>query len=160
MPAFFHQDRIALVSRQHACAVPHAPDDGGADEDGFHISGRCAGLEFRFRRDARDTAIDLPPVGVALDADIDEPQALLRGARNLVGQQDRAGAGSEDGPPPAELAQRLHQVLFTQQLEHGGALAAGNDQAVQVFEVGCAAHLHSRGPGSLGRLDVRVEISL
>jgi len=85
---------------------------------------------------------------------------FLRGAGNFARQQDRSGAGAEDGTPPAELTQRLHQVLLAQQLEHGGALAARDDQAVQTFQVGCGANFHDGGSGARGRFGMRVEIAL
>src|SRR5437588_10871753 len=158
--SLLHQDWIALVSRQHARAFSDAADDGGPDEDSLHSARRGAGLEIRFGRDAGDAAIDLPAVGIALHSDVDETQAFLRRAGDFVGQQDGSGAGAEDGPLAAELPQRLHQILLAQQLEHRGALAAGDDQAVQAFQVRGGAHFHHGGAGARGRFGMRLEIAL
>ena len=58
----------------------------------------------------RHAAVQLPAVGVALDVDVHQAEALLLRVRHAAGQQDGAGAGAEDGPARAELAQRLEQI--------------------------------------------------
>ena len=102
--ALLHQHRVAVVARQDAHAAPDPPDDRRADED------RLQSARPR-RAELRHAAVQLPAVGVALDVDIHQAEALLVGVRDPAGQQDGAGAGAEDGPARAELAQRLEQVL-------------------------------------------------
>ncbi len=52
-------------------------------------SGVIAGEEFAFA----DGAVDLPPVGVAADADVQGAESRLRGIVHFLGKQDGSGAG-------------------------------------------------------------------
>ena len=38
MFALFHKDRISMILGEHLYSGPRAPDDGGADENGFNIA--------------------------------------------------------------------------------------------------------------------------
>ena len=49
----------------------------------------------RRRVDLAHEGVDLPAVGVALDGDVDQAEALLRRVRDLAREHDRAGAGPE-----------------------------------------------------------------
>ena len=60
----------------------------------------------------------------------------------------------------AESGQRLHQVFLEQQLQHGGAFAAGDNQAIDASEVTGRAHFDCRSSDALYRLPVRVKIAL
>ena len=158
--ALFDQNRVTVIPHQHLGAVSDAANNGGADEDCFHVAGVRARLEVGLRSDAGDTAVHLAAVGVAFHADIDEAETFLRRTRDFVSQKDCSGASAEDGASAAELAQGLHQVLFVQQLEHGGALASRNDQPIEPFQIGCRAHRSRLSSGALDGLGMRVEIAL
>ena len=132
---------------------PHAADDGRADEDGFQVAAVRHG-------DARDAAVDLAAVGVALDGDVHQTEACLRGMRHFARQQNRAGAGAEDRLLLGEALERFGQVFLIEQLEHGGAFAAGDDQAVALFQVGNGAHFDGMAAGALDGFAMRFEIAL
>ena len=63
------------------------------------------------------------------------PRLSCGRAGDVAGQQNRARAGAEDGLAPAERGQRLEQPVVVQQLEHGGALAAGQDQSIEIGQL-------------------------
>ena len=75
-------------------------------------------------------------------------------------QQDRAGAGAEDRLAGGELAQRLGQVFDLEQLEHGGAFAAGHDEAVAGVQLLRGADFDGASSGALHGFAVSVKIAL
>src|SRR5690348_9957809 len=95
VPALLHPNRIALVGRQNFSAGADSQDLRRAYENRLHL--------IRTYLKPRDLAINLAAVGVALDVDIDEIEAGLRGFSDGVSQQDRAGASSEDRLMSGEL---------------------------------------------------------
>ena len=63
-----------------------------------------------------------------------------------LGEQDHAGAGAEHRRAAArQRRDRLAQAVGVDQLAHGGRLAAGQDQRVEVDEVARQAHLDRLG---------------
>ena len=133
-------DDVAVHFCQHLGLGADGGDVGGADEGhgdlahAFHLG---HGVE----------AAQLPPVGVALGGQVHGGEAG-DAALHLVGQQDQARAGAVDGQTsPDLLLQRLEQVQVAQELAHHGALAAGQDEAVQgLFQIALLADLKPRGP--------------
>jgi hypothetical protein len=60
-----------------------------------------------------------------------------------------ARAGAEDRMGFAELAQGLQQVFQLDQLEHGAALAAGDDERIDILQSIRRTHFDGFGPGAL-----------
>ena len=77
-----------------------------------------------------------------------------------LSQEDRAGAGTEDGSFTAKLNEWLDHAFSVQQLEHGGAFAAGHDQAVAGVQLLSRADFDSAASGPLHGFAVSVEIAL
>ena len=103
--ALLHPHRIAVILRQHGAARAYAADDRRADEHSFHVAAVR-------HRDARDAAVDLAAIGVALDGDIHQAQARLRGMRHFARQQDRSGAAAEDRLVLGEALERFGQPFL------------------------------------------------
>src|SRR5678815_3655768 len=64
------EHRIAHVPRQHAHAGTAPANDRRTDEDRFHIAAV-------FEPDPRHRAVDLPSIGIALDADVHQSERFL-----------------------------------------------------------------------------------
>ena len=85
-----HGHRIVSFGRDHFDSGPNALDLGRADEHHLNRS------EPDFRQLAfADGAVDLAPIGIAADADIEGAQTCLLRVLDFAGQQDGAGAGSK-----------------------------------------------------------------
>src|SRR5580698_6024651 len=108
--ALFYEYWIALIRSQHIRLPADAANDGSTNEDRFEIAfdPRCL--------QARDAAVELAPVSVALHIDVHEAERRLRRIGNLRSEQNGAGAGSEDRALLAKLAQRIEQLFFFEQL--------------------------------------------
>jgi len=64
----------------------------------------------------------------------------LRGIFDFGGEQDCAGAGTEDGAAGVcEVSNSVVEALFLEKLELRGTFHAGKDEAVALFEVGDGA---------------------
>ena len=109
-------------------------DAGGADED--HLE-RAAG-EFGFG--VQDGGVDLAAVGVALDGDVEGSEGLLGRVGDVLCEQDDSGAGPEGRGLVNEVFENVEEAALLEELEHGGGLAAGHDEAVDSFEVGGEAN--------------------
>ncbi len=107
-----------------------------------------------------DAAVDLAAVGVAFDGDVHQAEARLRGMRDFAGQQNRSGATAVDRLVLAEALERFGQPFLIEQLQHGGAFAAGDDQAVAALQVGNGAHFDGVAAGPLDRFAMRFEVAL
>jgi hypothetical protein len=160
MFALFDKDRISMIFGEHLYSGARAPDDGGADENGFNITRPGALLKLRARFDSSNPAIDLSTVGIAFDRHIDDAEAFLRGVLHVGSEQNGPGAGAEDGLLLREPAQRLLEIHVIQELEHGGALAAGDYQTVEIVELFGGSDLHSVGTGASEGALVGFEIAL
>src|SRR6266568_8005332 len=129
-----------------------AGDAGGADED--HLE--WAALEFG--GGGEDGGVDLAAVGVALDGDVECGEGFLRWVRDFFGEEDRAGAGAEGRGAADEGLEGVEEVVALEELEHGGGLAAGHDEAVDFWwagEVFRGADEFWGGSEGLQGLDVR-----
>src|SRR5271157_133207 len=160
MAALFDQDGVAVVAGEDADGGTGAPDDGSADEHSFHLTGSGAREEFGLGFDLGDAAIDLAAVGVAFDVDIHKAQALLGGAGDFIGNEDGAGAGAEDGFAGAELGHGIEEAVEAQELEHGGAFTAGDDEGIERAEVVGLTDVDGLGAGALEGRAVRRKIPL
>src|ERR1051326_2480560 len=158
--ALLDQNRIALIGSQHVDIRSHVSDYGRANEDGLEFAGVRPLSKSGFRRELSYAAIDLAAIAVTLYRQIHKRQTLLGRVRDLRREENRTGAGPNDGPFAAELDEGLDHAFGGQQLEHGGAFATGNDEAVQIFEVGRGAGKHGLGAGTGYRPAVRFEIAL
>ena len=137
-----------MILGEHLYSGPRAPDDGGADEDGFNIARAGALLKLLARLDGGDPAVDLTAVGVAFDRHIDHAEAFLRGVLHIGSEQNGPGAGAEDGLLLREAAERFLEIHVIQELEHGSALAAGNYKTVEIVELFGGADLDGVGTGT------------
>src|SRR5579872_649659 len=104
MPALFHQHRIARIFCQHSGTRSDAADNGSTNKYGLEVATPEA-LIITVHPD--DATVKLPAVRVAFDRNIHEMQRILRRVGNLVSDQDRPGAGAEDGVLSTEAAERL-----------------------------------------------------
>ena len=74
---------------------------------------------------------------------------LRCGGSRLLGEQDAAGAGAEGGLGADEALEDVEEAGALEELEEGGGLAAGHDEAVETGEfVGLADEM--RGGAELG----------
>ncbi len=157
VPALLHPDGISSEARDDARFWTRAADDGSADEDGFHIM--AVGL---YRR---DLAIDPPSVGVALDGNIHEAERRLHRMRDFAGEQNGSGAASIYGFLCGEGANGLDELLHFEELPHGGAFAARNDESITARDIGSRSYFDGlSGMSGVARafdgVAVRFEIAL
>src|ERR1039458_3165473 len=158
--ALFHQDGVAVVAGEDAGGGAGTADDGSADEHRFHFTGGGAGEKFGLGLDLGDAAIDLATVAVAFDRNVHEAQAFLGGAGDFIGDQDGAGASAEDGFAGAELGDGFKKSVEAHEFEHGGAFAAGDDEAIERVEVGRLADVDGLGAGAFKGCAVRRKVPL
>ncbi len=128
--ALLDAHRLAVALAEHRHPGAHPADGRGADEDHLHRP------LFQDGAAAADGAGKLAPVGVALDADVDQPQARLAGTGDFLRQQDGPGAGAEQrlalGRQPP---QSFEEAVFLEELQGRGALAARQNQPVDALQV-------------------------
>src|SRR5579884_2713797 len=158
VPALLHQHGRVLITRQNARVLAETANDRGANEHRLQFPALQPAP--RLRMQAHDAAVDLPSVGIALHIQIHQPQRALLRPRNTLSQQDGARAGAENRLLLAETAQWLEQVLLIDQLEHGRALAAGDDQAIDISELRRRAHRFRLRTGAPQCIFVGFEIAL
>src|SRR5580658_7443109 len=60
----------------------------------------------------------------------------------------------------AELAQWIEQVFFLNELQHGGALAARDNQPLHGFQIRGRSHFHHLRAGSRESALMRLEVAL
>jgi hypothetical protein len=105
--------------------------------------------------------VDLPPVRVALDHDVEQPEGRLGRRHDFAREQDRAGARPEQraaaGVIPSEA---VEPRLVPHQVEQRGALSAGKDETGEVAQLGHAPDGHRLGAGPRQRAPMGVEIAL
>src|SRR5205085_2406243 len=95
-----------------------------------HAIGSGTAAEFQFRNNGSYAAIDLAPVRIPFHGDIHHGKALLIGVRHFGSHEDGAGAGAKDGFGFAEVHEGFFEIHQIEQLEHGRAFTAGDDQPV------------------------------
>jgi hypothetical protein len=121
-------------------AFADALENWGADENHFE---RFV-VESCFAGD--DVAVDLAAVAVAEDGQVEEAEGILFWIFYLGGEQDCAGAGAENWAiVGGEFADGVVEAFFLEELELGGAFAAGEDEAVAALQVGGGADLDGFG---------------
>src|SRR5437867_1944792 len=156
-PALPGHDRLAPVFGQHLDARPQPADPGRPDED--HLERNRTRVEPR--HPGRLERLALPAVGVALDGDVDEPERELRRALDLSRQDDETRAGAEDRLAGAvELLDGGHEVPRLHELQQGRRLAPGDDEPLDVVELGRLSHLDRLDAAFLQRFGVEREVAL
>ena len=109
-------------------------------------------LELRLER------VELAPEGVALDGHVEERQDRRLAAGDLGGQDDHPGARPEDRRAAVgELEDRLVEPPALDELAHRRALAAGQDEPADAFEVGRLAHADALHADGAERVEVFAE---
>src|SRR5688572_11515665 len=121
------EDRVVSVAGEDFDAWAGALDAGCADEN--HLDGSELGIG------RGDEAVELAAVGVASDGDVEGGKRGLWRIRDLLCQQDGAGAGTESRLGADELAQAVEKAAFFQEIQESRGLAAGDDEGVQRFEL-------------------------
>src|SRR5579872_387729 len=154
MPALLNQNGITMVACQHPRLFTHPPDNWRPNENRLHFTFRALGLQ------PDDPGVQLPAVPVPLNLHVHHPQRGLWRIGYIRREQNRAGTGAQHRMRLSELPQRLEQSLGLDQLQHGGALASGDHQGIQVGELLRRTHLDRLRPGTIERFSVRLEISL
>src|SRR5271170_2173743 len=96
---------------------------------------------------SEDRAIDLAAVGIALDRGIEDAEAGLGWMDNFFRQQNAASAGAKSGISLDEFLELTEKAVAFKKTEHGGRLAAGNDEAVEAAQLLGSADHHRLSPG-------------
>ena len=97
-------------------------------------------------------ALDLGAVGIALRGDVDRAQCMLirSAVDDVSAQQNQPGAGPERRKTVGDAGlQRFEDGGPLQQHRHGGRLATGQDDCVDIVESGCLADLDGASTGAL-----------
>src|ERR1700677_2574944 len=126
--AFADQDRGAVAGGEDFDARVGAGDARGADED--HLKRAAA----EFGGGGEDGGVDLTTVGVAFYGNVHRGEGGLCGMLDVFGEEDCAGAGAEGGGGLDEGGEGVEELVALKEFEHGGGLAAGDDEAVEVGE--------------------------
>src|SRR5665213_2605753 len=151
--ALLDPHRVPVVSSEYGAACAQTANDGRADEHGFQVATLRHG-------DVRDAAIDLTSVSIAFDGDVHEGEAGLRGIRDFTGQQNRPGAASVNRSVLTEALEGFGEPFLIEQLQHSGAFAAGDDQAVAPFQIREGTHFDRVAAGTIDCLAMRCEVAL
>ena len=80
----------------------------------------------------KDDRVILTAIGVALDVDIEDTEAALRRIGDVLGKQDAAGTGAEDGLGADEGIEDRVKTGALEVLEKGRGLAAREDEGVDL----------------------------
>lgn len=146
-----HRDRILSLGCDHLHAGPHALDLGCADE--HHFQRRPSKNSFP------DRAVNLPPVSVAADTDVERTQPRLVGIGHFLRQHDGARAGTKCGFQSDEFFQ-FREALFPEDLQERSRLASRDDEAVDFLQLFRLADEHYVSAKLLKAVLVGVEIAL
>ena len=136
--ALAHEHGVILVPGEHLDGRSHRLDPRRPDEHAVERRVEAVDVEIGLE------AVELAPVAVALDGDVEGAEAALVGSAvvDLGGQQDHPGARPEHrqavGEPGLEL---VEQTARGEQRGHRRALAARHHERVEAGEVGGAADL-------------------
>ncbi len=153
-PALPQQHGLAGEAGQHFDLGAHGIEARRPDEDSAHGPRRAADREIGLER------IDLRTVGIAPHGRIEQSEAGL-GGLHAPGQEDRSGAGAEDGPAAGgEVVQPWKPRLVLHQVQQRRALASGDDEPLHLVELGNPANLGGRHTDARKRRSVRSKIAL
>jgi len=131
----------------------------GTDEDHFQRRFLLLVLETAEEFAVANRAVDLASVGVAADADVESPEAGLRGIFDLFGKEDGTGAGAERRLEANELFQ-LFKTGLAEKLEKGARFATRDDQAIDFVELLWLFDEHNLGAQLFEPAAVCVKIAL
>ncbi len=156
----FHEYGVAGILGQYSGFRPYRTDDGRPNEDCFDRSRPGPLGKAGIGIDINYPAVNLPAVGVPFNCQIDQAETLLRRVGNSIGQQNRSRAGPEDRLLTAKVGQWLEQIFSIEQLQHGGAFAARNNQPVKTREVSRGTNVHGLSAGAFHGFTMGFEITL
>ncbi len=131
--AFADENREVVAAGEGFDFRADAGDSWGADED--HLEWTAC----EFCGCGEDGGVDLAAVGVAFDGDVEGSEGGLRGVFYLLCEEDSAGAGAEGWSRFDEGLECVEKTSAFQEFEEGGGLAAGDDEAIEVGELGWCA---------------------
>ena len=153
---FFLDERgFARIFSEDVDAGADALNDGSADEDHFHR------FILEFGRAKENVAGELAAVGVAKDGHVEKAERSLRGIFDFCSEENGSGAGAEDGAAGAgEIANRVEEAFFLEELQLRGAFAAGEDEAIALSELRGRAHFDGFGAELMKHGGVGGEVAL
>ncbi len=108
----------------------------------------------------KDDRVILATVGVALHVNIKNSERPLGWVRNPLREKDATGAGPKRGSLRDEAAQRFEKSAALKKLEHGGRLAARNDEAIEPVKLFRFANQHRDGASIFQSSHMRVVVAL
>ncbi len=137
------RDRVIVEAGDNLNLGTGMLDERSPDEDRVERSDaqgldRHVGLE----------GLDLPPVAVAPDPDIEGPEGDLvsPAVEDLAAQEDQPGAGGQGWHPACQaLPERHLEVEDTEQPAHGRRFTAGEHERVDIVQLGGGAYRHRLG---------------
>src|SRR3984885_5385484 len=130
----------------------------GTDEDHFERRG-SEPFESAYQFAFTDRAVELAPVGITADADVDGAEAGLLWIFNFRRQQDCARAGAEGWLHSNKLFEPF-EAIFSQQFQERAGLAAGDHEAVDLLELFGFPDEHNGGAQLFKPAAVGIEIAL
>src|SRR5579864_1214597 len=149
-----HNDRLALVRRQHLDLLADTLDTRRADEDRPHLS-YAADIDVRFER------LNLSAIRVAPHVDVNDTDDGRLPVGDRARARDHAGAGSEDGQSLARaLTQGFEQPVVRRQLSDGRRLPAGDDERIGGGKLRGCSYLERVATGSADGPRVCFEVAL
>ena len=104
-------------------------DAWGADVD--HL--QWAAFQLRFSFD--DGAVDLASVGIAFHGRVEHGKALLRWIADFFCEQNASGTGAEGRFRFYKGLQRVEEAVAGEEFQECGRFAAGDDEAVDVYQL-------------------------
>ena len=125
---------IGSLGGENFDAFTHVRDLRSADENHLERHFFQFALKISDELSFANRAIDLTPVCIATDSDVERTQSGLGGVLNLGGQQDRSGAGAE-GRLRAHKIPELLETLLSKKLQKCPRLASRNHKAIDVVEL-------------------------
>ena len=149
-------DGAVLQPREHCDTGTGAGDLRRADEDGVKGTARHPlDVEVRFK------GVDLPTERVALDRDVHQLRERMRMTGNILREKDRARACPPYGHPGRRaVAQLRDDPVVLRELADRRALAAGDDERVDVVELLRPPHVDTVGADLAQPIEVLAEIAL
>ena len=144
-------DGILVFGAKNLNPGANALDLGRPDEDHFN--------RYVAEKTFADGAVDLTPVGVAANADVDGAESDLSGILDFLCEEDCAGASAEGGLAVHEFPQLL-ETSFTEEFEKRARLTTGDDEAVNPIKLFRFLYQHDFRSKFFQALAMRVEIAL